>query len=214
MAKIGGPLLSLNASGTIAGTLTFSNWKGIAYARTRVTPANPRSIAQTATRAVFTFLQNLYKFLPGIGREPWIAAIRGAQMTPENLILSKNVGHMRTAADLGDITLAPGSGGGIPPAAATFTAGSGNITVAVTAPSAPSGWTLTSAQAIAIADQDPHDTLIAPPVAAEDTTDPYSIVLAGLTTGQLYQVATWLKWLTATGNVAYSTQILGSATPA
>ena len=54
MAKVSGPLLSLGASGTIANTLTFSNWKGQAYVRQRITPYNPQSTNQTSQRTKFT----------------------------------------------------------------------------------------------------------------------------------------------------------------
>ena len=54
MAKVDGPLLSLDASGTIAGALTFSKWKGVNYVRQRVTPYNPKSAGQTTQRTAFS----------------------------------------------------------------------------------------------------------------------------------------------------------------
>jgi len=54
MAKVSGPLLSLGASGTIGGLMTFSNWKGQNYVRQRVTPYNPQSTDQTTQRGLFT----------------------------------------------------------------------------------------------------------------------------------------------------------------
>lgn len=213
MAKISGALMSLSASGTIAKTLTYGNWKGINYARTRVIPANPRTIAQTLTRSVFRFIGDLYKFMPGIAREPWIAAVSGQPMTAQNMIASKNIPALRGDVDLTDIILSPGALGGIPPTGITATAGAGQITVAVAAPSGPSGWTLVSAQAVAVRDQAPDVNLVSSPVAGEDLTDPYSIVLTGLVPGELYHVGAWLKWLTAGGNTAYSISLTATATP-
>lgn len=54
MAKVDGPLLSLDASGTIAGALTFSKWKGINYVRQHTTPTNPQTTAQTTQRTAFS----------------------------------------------------------------------------------------------------------------------------------------------------------------
>lgn len=46
MAKVTGPLLSLDASGSIASTMTFSRWKGINYVRQRVIPTYSRTTLQ------------------------------------------------------------------------------------------------------------------------------------------------------------------------
>lgn len=54
MAKVTGPLLSLDASGTIANTMTFSRWKGINYVRQRVIPTYSNSAEQVAVRDVVT----------------------------------------------------------------------------------------------------------------------------------------------------------------
>lgn len=61
MAKVTGPLMSLDASGTVAGTATFSKWKGRNYVRQRVIPSNPQTAAQTAVRAMFAGLVALWK---------------------------------------------------------------------------------------------------------------------------------------------------------
>ena len=59
MAKVTGPLLSLDASGSVASTITFSRWKGINYVRQRVIPtysnttlqANIRDLVRDASEA-------------------------------------------------------------------------------------------------------------------------------------------------------------------
>lgn len=213
MAQVTGPLLSIKARGTIANTITYANWKGIDYARTRVIPANPRSTAQTNTREVFTFIQELYKRLPAIGREPWIASVVGNPMTPQNMILKKNVATLREDTDLLLFDFSPGARGGPPPTAVEATAGAGQVSIAVTAPSAPPGWTITAAQGVAIRDQDPHDAIVAAPSAAEDTTSAYAVVITGLTAAELYVCGAWLKWLTPTGDAAYSIALTDTATP-
>lgn len=50
MAKVTGPLMSMDARGAFGGTLVFSNWKGRAVVRELVTPANPRAALQIAVR--------------------------------------------------------------------------------------------------------------------------------------------------------------------
>jgi hypothetical protein len=50
MAKVTGPLMSLDASGTVGNTTTFSKWKGRNYVRLRVTPMNTKTDAQAIVR--------------------------------------------------------------------------------------------------------------------------------------------------------------------
>lgn len=56
MALTTGPLMSLDASGSVAGTIVFSKWKGRNYVRQLVTPANPKTALQVSTRAMMKFL--------------------------------------------------------------------------------------------------------------------------------------------------------------
>lgn len=46
MAKVGGPLLSVSASGKIADSLVFFGWKGVNVVRGWVKPANPQVASQ------------------------------------------------------------------------------------------------------------------------------------------------------------------------
>lgn len=52
MAKVSAPFLSLDASGTVASTLTASKWKGRNYMRLRIIPANPRTAGQLDVRSI------------------------------------------------------------------------------------------------------------------------------------------------------------------
>ena len=54
MAKVTAPFLSLGASGTVGKTLTAAVWKGVAYMRQRVIPANPKTADQIAIRDLIT----------------------------------------------------------------------------------------------------------------------------------------------------------------
>jgi len=52
MARVTGPLLSIDASGKLADTLVFSHWRGIKYARMWLVPTNPDTALQQARRAL------------------------------------------------------------------------------------------------------------------------------------------------------------------
>ena len=53
MAKVKGPLFSLSASGQIAKTLVYGDWKGIDVVRKYVIPANPNTAGQQQQRGYF-----------------------------------------------------------------------------------------------------------------------------------------------------------------
>lgn len=61
MAKVTGPLMSLDASGTVGGTITFSRWKGINYVRQRVIPTYSNTFAQAAIRALIKAATEAWK---------------------------------------------------------------------------------------------------------------------------------------------------------
>lgn len=50
MAKVTGPLMSMDASGAFAGTLVFTRWKGRPVVRQLVQPSNPMSQGQEDSR--------------------------------------------------------------------------------------------------------------------------------------------------------------------
>ncbi|MBA7707974.1 hypothetical protein ES703_116859 [subsurface metagenome] len=50
MTRVQGPLFSVTASGTIGDAITYSNWKGLPYVRSRVIPANPQYPGQVSIR--------------------------------------------------------------------------------------------------------------------------------------------------------------------
>lgn len=52
MAKVTGPLMSMSASGKLGDAIVFSIWKGVAYVRQFVIPANPQSVGQGDQRVI------------------------------------------------------------------------------------------------------------------------------------------------------------------
>lgn len=54
MAKVTGPLMSIDASGAFADTMVYAKWKGINYSRQYAIPANPKTANQIQIRDYFT----------------------------------------------------------------------------------------------------------------------------------------------------------------
>ena len=54
MAKVTGPLMSMEASGTVGDALTFSRWVGRPYVRRYTVPSNPQTLGQETHRNRFS----------------------------------------------------------------------------------------------------------------------------------------------------------------
>lgn len=67
MAKTTGPLLSLGASGSVGGALTFSTWKGVSYVRQLVKPTYRNSDEQKAVRDIVHDASIAWKTLDTVG---------------------------------------------------------------------------------------------------------------------------------------------------
>lgn len=74
MAKILFTAIVADIRGKIAGTV-FSKNKGGAYARTKVTPTNPQTVAQQAARAVLIGFSQGWRALTTAQRTAWNAAV-------------------------------------------------------------------------------------------------------------------------------------------
>lgn len=73
MARPTAPLLSLSASGTLAGNLVYSSWHGRPYVKRRSTPRDPRSVAQLASRALMRFLAHAWSTRTAAEHATWDA---------------------------------------------------------------------------------------------------------------------------------------------
>lgn len=91
MALTTGPLLSLGASGSVAGTMTFSKWKGRPYVRQLVTPANPKTPGQTTTRAMMAFLSKAWAIMPAQIQADWQALATQKSISPFNAMVGFNM---------------------------------------------------------------------------------------------------------------------------
>jgi hypothetical protein len=213
MSKITAPLLSFEAAGQIAKTQVYSRWRGISYVRRYVIPANPDTAEQQKTRSAFAWLQNVWRYAPAVFQEAWTTYSQGQPLTNRNAFGKFNISPLRDAADLSAFVMSPGAKSGPPAASIGLTPGSGSLTVAIGAPSLPSGWTIVEAIAAAIRDQDPNTGTFYTITAGVDTTSTYSIALTGLTASQLYWVGAWFKYMRPDGSFAYGPSIVDSDTP-
>jgi len=193
MARLTAPLLSLAASGTIGNAITFSSWKGIPYARTRVIPANPNSVAQQEVRGVFSTLNEMWKRMPQLARDPWATWVTGQPLTARNKHIGANAAGLKDQTDLNALVMSVAGGQAVPPASCVWTPGSGTLVAVPVAPASPVGYTLASMVAACCLDGDPSPVYTVQTIAGEDVTDPYSISLEGLA-NSVYQVAVWCKW--------------------
>jgi len=72
--KFGTPLLTTELSGALGGVVGANARGGVSYFRARIRPGNPRSPAQTVTRAILTALAAYWaSTLTGVQRAAWEA---------------------------------------------------------------------------------------------------------------------------------------------
>lgn len=207
MAKTTAPLLSFDARGQVGQTQVYSSWRGRKYVRRQTIPSNPQTAEQTTTRSVFSWLQQVYKLAPPDFVAPWQAYIVGKPLTDRNAFTQFNLPVLRPDTDLDSMVGSPGALGGLAPATATPTPGNDQVTVAITAPAAPTGWSVDSAIAAVIRQQDPHSGILYTISVGTDATSPYSINITGLADSVQYRGWAWLKWLRPDGKFAYSPSI-------
>lgn len=213
MAKTTAPLLSFSARGQIAKVQVYSSWKGRGYARVYTVPANPDTTAQRGVRNPFTWLQAAYKVAPALVTAPWDSYATGKVMTARNAFGKFNIQPLQDAIALTNLTLSPGSLGGLPPTAIVTTPGVGALTVDITAPAViPSGWTISAAVAAVVQDQSPQSGALFTITAGQDATSAYQVILSGLNVA-LYQVRAWLVWNRPDGKLAYSPELRDTDTP-
>lgn len=90
MVKVSGPAMSLDASGSLAGTVVFSKWKGRNYVRQHVIPSNPKSGGQVGVRAMFKFLAQIWDGLTTAEKATWEDRADDMIVSPFNAFMSYN----------------------------------------------------------------------------------------------------------------------------
>lgn len=211
MAKLTGPLMSLGASQSIGKTLVFSRWRGIQYARQHVIPSNPQSAAQTNTRNIWKTLSDIYTRAPAIMQEPWDASAFGQPLTSRNRFFQINAPLLDGTVLLTTALWGVVARAGLPPLTCTSSDATGQILrLTLTTPTPPSGWSIVAAQGVAVLQGDPTDPIVRQPIAAEDTSDPFTQVNIDVDVAGTYVWSGWLKWLRPDGLNAYSSPFSGT----
>jgi hypothetical protein len=95
MVKVSAPAMSLDASGSLAGALVFSKWKGRNYVRQLITPSNPKSGPQIGVRAMFRFLSQIWDGLSAADKATWETRADQTVISPFNAFMSVNQGRWR-----------------------------------------------------------------------------------------------------------------------
>lgn len=90
MAKLTGPLFSLDARQSLADTVVYSAWKGQSYARIKVKPYNPKTayqqgIRETVTKGVWYWRTGDY--VSSGDKESWDSYAEGTGMSGFNRYL-------------------------------------------------------------------------------------------------------------------------------
>lgn len=91
MAVVKGPLFSIGASGTVAGAVVYSTWKGRPYVRQHAIPANPRSAGQLSVRAMMQFLSQIWDGLTDADKADWDTRAAATNISPFNAFIAYNL---------------------------------------------------------------------------------------------------------------------------
>jgi len=205
MAELTGPLFSLTASGTIGSALTYSRWRGVKYVRTRVVPANPHTAAQIAVRDVFRTLASIQATMTALGIAPWDAYAAGKPLTGRNAHTEWNLPSLVGDATMDDYRFARAMPGTLPPTVISPVGGVGLITVTITAPTPPAGWTIQAAIAGAVEEGDPSPSFAPLQGYTEDLTAPYVPVI--VVPAGTYRVGAWLRYILPDLTIRYSSSL-------
>ena len=91
MAKVTGPLMSMDARGKLANAIVFIGWRGIQDVRRWVKPANPRTTKQVEQRNRFTQAVDKYHELTPTDKQAWETKASGKPYSGFNLFVSRVV---------------------------------------------------------------------------------------------------------------------------
>lgn len=95
MVRVNAPAMSLDASGSLAGALVFSKWKGRNYVRQLVIPSNPRSAGQQSVRGMFKFLSQIWNGIAANRKATWEDRADDKIVSPFNAFMGYNQSRWR-----------------------------------------------------------------------------------------------------------------------
>lgn len=96
MARTSGPLMSMDASGTVGETVVFSKWKGRNYVRKYVVPHNPKSELQTGVRAGMKFVSKWASAEKTAVLAAYGSEAQSMKLSPTNAFVKKFMAAWRT----------------------------------------------------------------------------------------------------------------------
>lgn len=216
MAKTTAPLFGFAAEGSVGESITFSQWRGIRYAKRYTKPSNPNTTEQQLTRGVFAMLNQFWKLAPAGMVNAWTAFAKGRSFVNRNAFIGQNTRLLRQdppATSMIDMIASPGVGGAAPPSSISAAVGDTQTIITVGLPSVPTGWTLAASAGIAFVDQAPDDPFTSQVHYASDAVSPEDLTITGLTNGETYVVAVWLQFTKPDGSTAYSISLTDTVIP-
>lgn len=174
MVKVYAPALSLDASGSLAGALVFSKWKGRNYVRQLVTPANPKSGGQVGIRAMFKFLAQQWDGLAADNKVTWEDRADNMIVSPFNAYMSYNQRRWRNFTAPSKVDPATDTGVYDSHANMAATAGERSITLSWDNTLHNNGWGLLLFRSLTVGLTSAWDNCIAAVVS--DTVQSYTFV--------------------------------------
>lgn len=132
MVRVQAPMMSLEASGSIAGALVFSKWKGRPYVRELVKPSNPRSGGQVGIRSMLRFLSQDWQNLSTVKKATWLDRANAKVISTFNAYVGYNVYRWRDF--LGPTDSDPEATTDTPPTLGAGSAAAGVRSITVTQP--------------------------------------------------------------------------------
>jgi hypothetical protein len=85
----------MDASGTVAGAIVFSRWRGRNYVRRHAIPSNPRTALQTGVRSAFRFLTQGWKDIDPSVQALWTTQGDVTRVTGLNELVAQNIRRLR-----------------------------------------------------------------------------------------------------------------------
>lgn len=213
MAKVRAPLLSFGASGTIARTQTYADWRGVPYARQRVDPANPRTSGQVLTRDIFAMLNGVWRLMSADAQAPWTANAKGRPYTNRNKFIGDNTKLLRPETDMAKFEGSPGALGGIVATSLTLAMSGSDVTATLGLPDVPTGWTISAGVGLMLPDAAPDALPTFTSVTETNAVTPYVLTFTDPDPGD-YIVAAWLTYLRPDGSTAYGPSLTEQITVA
>ncbi len=91
MARTKGPLFSLEASGTLANAVVYSQWKGRSYVRMHTVPLNPKTTKQVNVRLAMKLLVAAHQGETQEYKDTWTAFGKQFNVSGFNIYIARGM---------------------------------------------------------------------------------------------------------------------------